>query len=119
MKPFSRRPIGAVAAVMACAIATMTLPAIAAPMETNVSISGYAFSPETVTVDVGDTVTFVNDADETHTVTTYDSSFDSGKLQHKGTFSFRFLRPGTYLYYCRIHPEMHGTIVVIADPPGQ
>lgn len=80
-----------------------------------VHIKDYAFGPKSAHVQVGDTVTFVNDDDETHTVTANDGTFDSKGLAEKATFSHVFTKPGTYPYHCTIHTSMKGSIVV--DPP--
>lgn len=79
-----------------------------------VSIVNFAFNPATLTVRVGDTVTFVNKDDETHTATATGGDFDSGRLDQNASFSYTFTKPGTYSYYCRIHTSMKGTIVVQA-----
>jgi plastocyanin len=77
-----------------------------------VHIKDYAFGPKAAHVRVGDTVMFVNDDDETHTVTSTDGSFDSKGLTEKATFSHTFTKPGTYAYHCTIHTSMKGSIVV-------
>jgi len=75
--------------------------------------NGLFFSPANYTVKVGTTVAWVNHDGATHTVTSKDSSlFDSGNIPTGGTFSYKFTQPGTYRYYCTIHPWMTGTIVV-------
>jgi plastocyanin len=71
------------------------------------------YSPSPYTVKVGSTVTWVNKDGGTHTVTSVGSAlFDSGDMPPGGTFKFTFTQPGTYQYYCTIHPWMTGTIVV-------
>jgi amicyanin len=81
------------------------------------SSGSYAFSPATLTVKVGTTVTWTNTTSAPHTVTSDDGkSFDSG-ISHPisasgGTFSFTFNKPGTYAYHCQIHPFMKATIIV-------
>ena len=71
------------------------------------------YSPSPYTVKAGSTVTWVNKDSSTHTVTSYGSNlFDSGNLAPGGTFKWTFAQPGTYQYYCTIHPWMKGTIVV-------
>jgi plastocyanin len=77
-----------------------------------VHIKNYAFGPKSAHVRAGDTVTFVNDDDETHTVTANDGTFDSKGLAEKATFSHVFTKPGTYAYHCTIHTTMKGSIVV-------
>ena len=77
-----------------------------------VSIANFAFSPASITVKVGDSVTWTNNDSTTHTVTADDNSFSSGDLAPGATFSFTFPKAGTYAYHCSIHPSMTGTVVV-------
>lgn len=80
--------------------------------EEAVSISGFAFAPDTLEISAGTTVTWTNEDGAPHTVTADDGSFDSGRLDNGGTFSFTFDTPGTYTYKCNFHPSMTATIVV-------
>jgi len=79
-----------------------------------VHIDNFTFSPATLTVKAGTRVTWTNRDDEPHTVTSSSNprSFASGALDTDGTFAFTFDKPGTYPYYCAIHPHMTGVIVV-------
>lgn len=77
-----------------------------------VSIEGFAFSQDTITVSPGDTVTWINNDNTPHTVTADDNSFDSGTLTRGDTFSRVFTEPGTYTYHCEPHPNMTGTVIV-------
>lgn len=70
------------------------------------------FTPATMTVAPGTTVTWVNREDATHTVTADDKSFDSGKLDTGKTFTHTFDTAGTYPYHCEIHYGMTGQVVV-------
>jgi plastocyanin len=79
-----------------------------------VEIGDGAFSPSTLTISVGDTVTWRNADDRPHTVTSNDGTFDSGNLDPGVGFSFMFTEPGTYTYVCVYHEEMQATIVVEA-----
>jgi plastocyanin len=84
-----------------------------APAATDhVAISGFAFSPATVTVKVGTTVTWTQQDEDQHTVTANDGSFGSSPLVTGTTYTHTFSAPGTYQYHCSIHPFMHGTVVV-------
>ncbi len=80
--------------------------------ENKVSMKGMSFSPSNLTVKVGDTVTWNNDDNTTHTVTSEDDKFDSGTLSKGKTFSFTFTEAGTYSYKCELHSQMRGTITV-------
>jgi plastocyanin len=93
-----------------------TAPAAAqapAASATKVSVQDNSFSPATLKVAVGDTVTFTNDGAVTHTVTaTSGAKFDSGSLAPGKTFKFTAEKAGTVSYVCTIHPGMQGTIEV-------
>ena len=79
------------------------------------AIKGYAFDPASMTISVGDTVTWTNEDKAPHTVTSTDGGpLDSPTLQQGDSWSFTFTKPGTYQYYCAIHPDMVGTVTVVA-----
>ena len=75
-------------------------------------IENFAFAPATLTVKAGTTVTWINRDDEPHTVNDNDKRFKSGTLDTDGKFSFTLTAPGTYNYFCSIHPRMTGQIIV-------
>jgi plastocyanin len=79
-----------------------------------VAIDDFAFGPATITVKRGTTVTWTNKDDEPHTVVsaTDPKLWRSPPLDTDDHFSFSFNDPGTYKYFCSIHPRMQGTIVV-------
>ena len=77
-----------------------------------VSIKDFAYSPQTVTVHAGTTVTWKNLDDEPHTVRGADAQIRSDALDQDESYSVRFDKPGTYRYGCSIHPKMSGTVVV-------
>ncbi|HET8757999.1 MAG TPA: cupredoxin domain-containing protein [Solirubrobacteraceae bacterium] len=78
-----------------------------------VSAQDNTFSPGTLKVHVGDTVTFTNDGGVDHTVTaTSGAKFDSGSLAPGATFKFTAEKAGTVSYVCTFHPGMQGTIEV-------
>ena len=87
-----------------------TLPA--ATEGSSVEIKDYAFTPATLTVAAGTTVTWTNDDTVPHTATASDGSFDSGNLNPGQSFSFTFSTPGNHPYVCQYHAGMQGTIVV-------
>ncbi len=81
------------------------------------SSGSFAFSPASLTIKAGTTVTWKNTTAAPHTVTSDDGkSFDSGSSNpispQSGTFSFTFTTAGTFAYHCAIHPTMKATIVV-------
>lgn len=73
-----------------------------------------AFAPATVTVAAGTEVTWTNTDGINHTTTASDGAWDSGSLASGATFDFAPAEPGTYSYFCAIHPSMTGEIVVEA-----
>jgi plastocyanin len=77
-----------------------------------VEIAQHAFRPATVTVPVGTAVTWINHDDDVHTVTSRGDVFTSKGLDTDDTFTYTFTRPGTYGYFCKLHPLMTGTVVV-------
>jgi plastocyanin len=77
-----------------------------------VTISNFAFSPETLPIKVGTKVTWTNNDSVTHTVTSDNGVFNSGSLSPNATFSYTFNSAGTFNYHCSIHTSMKGTIIV-------
>jgi plastocyanin len=82
-----------------------------------VAIRNFAFQPAELEVEVGTTVEWVNEDPVPHTVTSGTPGsptgvFDSGALNQGDSFSFTFRQPGTYEYFCRLHPSMRGRILV-------
>ena len=90
-------------------------PAVAA--DTAVKIGNFVFTPQNLTVKAGTTVTWTNEDDIPHTVTSSTGAFRSKPLDTDHTFSFTFTTPGSYKYFCALHPHMTGTIVVEAAAP--
>lgn len=91
----------------------------AAPAPVTVKISNFTFTAPLVTVPAGTTVTWVNEDDIPHTVVAEDKkTFRSKVLDTDGVFAFTFTAPGTYAYFCSIHPHMTGKIVVMAPSAG-
>jgi plastocyanin len=86
----------------------------ATPATVEVKIDNFSFGPATVTVAVGTTVTWTNRDDIPHTVVSTDDpkAFKSKVLDTDEKFSYTFAKPGTYPYFCSVHPKMTGTVVV-------
>lgn len=84
----------------------------AAPARIEIDISGFAFSPEELTIAVGTEVVWTNGDSAKHTVTANEGAFDSPVLEEGDTFSFVFTTPGTFAYFCNFHPDMTATITV-------
>jgi plastocyanin len=106
----------------AASLAFTTVAALAfgggAPAATTatVNIGNFSFGPAAVTVRPGTTVTWVNGDDTPHTVVAADTrAFRSKVLDTDERFSFTFNQPGTYAYFCSLHPHMTGKIIVQAS----
>jgi len=84
----------------------------------SVNIQNMAFSPSTLTVPVGTTVTWKNLDNVAHHVVSDTGAFDSGVLNNGQSFNFTFTKAGNYPYHCSIHPSMTGTIIVTSTGSG-
>jgi plastocyanin len=94
--------------------ANSTVAKASAVIEQKVGIEDFKFEPATLTVAPGTQVTWVNKDDEPHTATSSEKPkrFDSGVLDTAQSYSFTFVQPGSYPYFCKLHPHMTGVIVV-------
>lgn len=77
-----------------------------------VSVDNFTFGPETITVAANSTVTWVNHDDVPHVIASTDGLFRSKALDTDDKYSFTFAKPGTYPYFCAVHPKMVGKIIV-------
>ncbi|MCL4418145.1 MAG: cupredoxin family copper-binding protein [Actinobacteria bacterium] len=77
-----------------------------------VTIKSNAFDPASLTIKVGDTVTWTNNDSYNHTITSDNGAFDSGNISGGGTFSFTFNTAGTFNYHCSVHTFMTAKIIV-------
>jgi plastocyanin len=77
-----------------------------------VKIDNFSFGPASVTVSAGTTVTWTNRDDIPHTVVSDDKVFKSKVLDTDEKFSYKFAKPGTYPYFCSVHPKMTGKVIV-------
>jgi plastocyanin len=80
--------------------------------DTVVKIDNFSFSPATLTVPVGTTVRWTNADDIPHTIVSDDKIFKSKALDTDEQFTYTFTKPGTYGYFCGLHPKMTAKIVV-------
>lgn len=80
--------------------------------DAEVDIDNFSFKPDVLTVKAGAVVVFRNRDDIPHSILSADGAFHSQALDTDDTFSFAFAKPGTYVYYCGLHPQMKGEIVV-------
>jgi amicyanin len=106
------RPRGAVFLVAAFVVATLSLPGTASAEDAAVKIDNFSFSPPSLTVKAGTTVTWRNKDDIPHTVASSGRLFKSQALDTDDSYSFTFNEPGSYQYFCSLHPHMTAKIVV-------
>ncbi len=78
----------------------------------SVHIDNFTFSPKEITIPLGGTVTWVNDDDIPQALATTDKAFRSKAMDTEEKFSFTFNKPGTYAYFCSLHPHMQGKVIV-------
>ena len=78
----------------------------------SVGIKEFKFAPAALEIRPGTTVTWTNRDEETHTITSTTGAFASPGLSNDETFSQTFAKPGTYQYFCALHPMMRATVIV-------
>jgi plastocyanin len=108
-----------------CAISCLHLSAVALAGDMNepdstsskqnrIEIKDFAFNPQTITVKSGENVTWTNRDEEPHTIVSVEKQFKkSTALDTDQEFTITAGAPGTYTYFCSVHPKMTGTIVVV------
>jgi plastocyanin len=111
----ARKLCVAIALAAAVFAAAAALPAASAQAaDTEVLIDQFTFTPQRITVKAGTTVTWTNEDDVPHTIASSSKLFRSKALDTGDKFSFTFTTPGTYEYFCSVHPHMTGAVVVEA-----
>jgi plastocyanin len=81
--------------------------------QNKIEIKDFAFNPQTITVKSGEKITWINRDEEPHTVVSVEKQFKkSTALDTDQEFTITAGAPGTYTYFCSVHPKMTGTIVV-------
>ena len=106
--------LGAATATLLAAVVLPSWAQTAAPAGA-VSIDNFTFTPASLKVKTGTTVTWTNRDDIPHGIASSDNAFKKSKaLDTDDSYSFTFTTPGTFQYFCYIHPHMVGTIVVEA-----
>ena len=103
---------GVISAAIPSACAQEPVQQVAAANMPTISIDNFAFNQTTITVPAGTKVTWVNHDDMLHTVADEGKSFKSDPLDSGESYSHVFDKPGTYKYFCSLHPHMTGTVVV-------
>lgn len=108
--------ISAVAALRTATAGEMpSAGAVAAPAANSISINNFSFQPAVLVVTAGTKVTWRNHDSTPHTVTSADKRFaSSAGLDTGDQYSFKFDKPGSYVYFCSLHPMMVGKIIVQA-----
>jgi plastocyanin len=108
-----------------CAISCLNLSAFAlagdmkdadstSSKQNTIEIKDFAFNPQTITVRSGQTITWINRDEEPHTIVSVEKQFKkSSALDTDQSFTITAGAPGTYSYFCSVHPKMTGTIVVV------
>jgi len=107
-----RRWFTAVSVAALWGIAICTPSAAETPDSNRIVVKEFMFTPNSLSIQAGSTVTWANMDDEPHTVVSDTGLFRSGAMDTNESFSFKFDKPGTYHFTCSIHPRMVGTIVV-------
>lgn len=97
----------------ASAVVLLLLSAVGATAATGIQITGFAFAPTDVTVEVGEAVTWTNADPVGHTVSADGGAFESGPLGEAGAFTWDATAAGEYAYHCAFHPSMTGTLTVV------
>ncbi len=99
-------------AMLAGTLSLAQSPASSPAPSTTVTIDNFTFSPMTIEVQRGATIKWINKDDIPHVVASTVGTFKSRAIDTDGSFVFTFTEPGTYEYYCSVHPKMTGKIVV-------
>ncbi len=105
---------GALGALVGAMLAGGVLVADAQNQTSAVAIENFTFHPQALTVKAGTTVTWTNKDDIPHAIAAVGKQFKSKVMDTDNSYSFTFTTPGTYAYFCSLHPHMTGTIVVEA-----
>jgi len=116
MRTTLRRSLIAAALGGACALplAALVLPTRAQEAPVAIAIDNFTFNPQKLTVKAGTTVTWTNKDDIPHAIATASKQSKSKTLDTDDAYSFTFTTPGSYDYFCSLHPHMTGTVVVEA-----
>jgi len=105
----------ALGAAAAPVLAAIVLPVQAQNAAGAVSIDNFTFNPQRLAIKAGTTVTWTNKDDIPHAIAAVSTLFRSKTLDTDNAYSFTFTTPGSYQYFCSLHPHMTGMIVVEAE----
>jgi plastocyanin len=119
VNPMLRRTVTGLLMASVIAVSTAALAPAVLAADTTIDIAGFAFSPQSVTVKVGDTVTWANSDAQGHTASADNGAWDTGTISGNTSKSVTMTTPGTFAYHCKIHETMTATLVVeaAAAPP--
>ena len=105
------------ALLLALGLGGFAAPQHAAAQQLNIRIVDFAYAPSTITIHVGDALTWTNADGATHSATANDGLFDTGLLSTGMTSTpITFSTPGTYPYHCRVHGLAMAGAVIVVDP---
>jgi plastocyanin len=107
----ARSALVAVPLALSFAMAAMTASSALAA-DAAIKIDNFVFTPDTLEIAAGTTVTWTNEDDIPHAVGAKDLSWKSHAMDTGDTFTYTFTKAGTYDYFCTLHPHMQGKIVV-------
>lgn len=105
----------AIVSVIAAVAPAIAADAVSTPPTSKsieVKVDNFTFAPETITVPANADVTWLNRDDVPHVIASTDGLFRSKALDTDDKYTFTFTKPGTYSYFCAIHPKMVGKIIV-------
>ena len=117
-KQRTRRSMGSPKRLLLTAAALLAIVPVARAEDATVKIDNFTFDPPQLTVKAGTTITWRNEDDIPHAIASAERMFKSKALDTDDGYSFTFTQPGTYAYFCSMHPHMTGTIVVQSKTAG-
>ena len=112
-----RAPAALLGCASALALWTGTAAGGPAPLGPQSEITARVYLPAAITVAAGQTIGWHNETLGPHTVTSTTELFNSGRLDGGTSYSLKFDTPGSFDYYCTVHPTMKGVVTVLAIPP--
>jgi plastocyanin len=112
LTPKHSKRTGLLVGLLAAGVLVAALAMLAMMVRGPVDVKDFKFAPPVLTVASGARVTWTNHDEEPHTITSTTAAFGSAGLSRDDTFTQTFTRPGTYEYFCALHPYMKATVVV-------
>jgi plastocyanin len=112
MSRYSIPPRWRAGALLLAAALLAQAPSLTSAAGPEVEIKHHKYLPATLTVPVGTTVTWVNRDDDVHTVVSTAQKFSSRGIDNDERYSQTFTAPGTYEYFCTLHPLMTAKVIV-------